>query len=314
MRARAARLVAHRSPLVVDEVELPAHEDGDVLVELRYGGVNPLDRYCAEGLVASDVPLPRTIGGEASGTLDGRPVVVHGHGLGIRRDGVWATAARVPPAAITEIPIGLGLEIAAAMGVAGVTAWRVVTEYAEVTDDDRVLVLGASGGVGSMVVSLVRSTGASVWGQTSSPDKVAFVTARGAEHVVVAGADELAAAVGALEPTVVIDALGAGFTGAALSTMAENGRLVIFGTSAGPVGELPLQVLYRRGVTVRGYGGLIATGEELARGMSGAMKAVTEGRLEVVVDEVMPLEAVNEAVGRLARREVSGKLVLDLGR
>ncbi len=72
------------------------------------------------------------------------------------------------------------------MGVAGVTAWRTATEQARVTADDRVLVLGASGGVGSILVSLCRSLGARVWGQTGNPDKAGFVTGQGAEEVVTA--------------------------------------------------------------------------------------------------------------------------------
>ena len=75
------------------------------------------------------------------------------------------------------------------------------------TPDERVLILGASGGVGSTAVSAARTLGATVWGQTESAEKVSWVQDRGAEVVVSAGADTLVDAVRELRPTVVIDLL-----------------------------------------------------------------------------------------------------------
>ncbi len=97
--------------------------------------------------------MPRTLGTEGAGTTDGCPVMARGLGIGTTRDGLWATAAVVPRAALIDVPGGVDLAAAAAMGVAGVTAWRVVTELAQVKPDDTVLVLGATGGVGSIIVS-----------------------------------------------------------------------------------------------------------------------------------------------------------------
>ena len=119
---------------------------------MRYGGVNPVDRYRGAGTVDADSPVPRTLGAEGAGTFKGRPVVVYGHGVGRTRDGIWSTRAIVPRAALIDVPAGVDLQHAAVMGVAGVTAWRTATELARVTKDDRVLVLGAAGGVGSVIV------------------------------------------------------------------------------------------------------------------------------------------------------------------
>ncbi|HET6964405.1 MAG TPA: zinc-binding alcohol dehydrogenase family protein, partial [Acidimicrobiales bacterium] len=264
MRVRAARLKAHGQPLVVEEVELAAPGEGEVLVDMAYAGVNPVDRYQAEGRVAPDAPVPRTLGSEGAGLVEGTPVMVRGNGLGKERDGLWATAAVVPERALIPVPEGVSLQQAAAMGVAGVTAWRCATEKAALTGQDRVLVLGASGGVGSILVSIARAAGATVWGQTGAREKANWIRERGAERVVVGDATEVAAAGRELQPTVVFDPLGDGFFGAAVEIMAEKGRLVAFGTSAGPRGEVPLQALYRKGLTVNGYGGLIESDEALA--------------------------------------------------
>lgn len=285
----------------------------ELVVEMAFAGVNPVDRYGAMGTVAPDAPVPRTLGMEGVGRAGGRSVLVHGHGLGTLRDGLWADAAVVPRAACVDLPEGVAPEQAAALGVAGATAYRTVTELAEVTAGDRVLVLGASGGVGSMVVSLVRAIGAQVWGQTGDRGKAAAIERSGAERAVVADHDTLAGAVAPLRPTVVFDCLGGGFTAASIEALEPHGRLVLFGTSSAPEGTVPLRALYRKGLSVLGYGGLIEPDAAIRRGIEGALRALADGRMSVVLDAVLPLEEVNEAFGRLERRAVSGKLVLSLG-
>lgn len=313
-RARAARLHAHGKPLVVEEVDVPSPGEDEVVVEMAFAGVNPVDRYTAEGRVAPDGPLPRTIGMEGAGRRadDGRPVIVQGSGLGTARDGAWSSRVVAPSSAVTDVPAGVDLTEAAAMGVAGSTAWRTATEQAKVTGDDRVLVLGASGGVGSILVSLCHSLGARVWGQSGNPDKAAFISGQGAEHVVTAGAAELVAAVEPLAPTVVFDALGDGFSGAAIEALAPHGRYVSFGVSAGPMAEINMQMLYRKALTVYGYGGLIDSAERMAAGKAAALAALADGRLKVVVADVLPLGRVNDAFTALVDRAVSGKIVLDV--
>jgi NADPH2:quinone reductase len=316
MRVQAARLKVHGEPLEAEEIDLPEPSAGEVVVDMAFGGVNPVDRYAALGRVAPDGPLPRTLGSEGAGVAEGeRGVVVRGYGLGSGRDGLWSSHAIVPAAALIDIPGGVSLDAAAAMGVAGVTAWRTVTELANVTPEDRVLVLGASGGVGSMIVSIVGHIGATVWGQTGAPAKESFVAARGADHVVVATADDLApfaADLADLQPTVVFDALGGEFFGAAILAMAPRGRIVLFGTSADPTGSVPLQALYRKSLRVMGFGGLMESDTATAAGIAEALQAVADGRLEVCIDDVIPLAGVNTAFERLVDRSVRGKLVLDL--
>jgi NADPH:quinone reductase len=311
---RAARLEQHGMPLEVQLVDLPAPAEGELRVELAYGGVNPVDRYGAEGSVAPDGPLPRTLGGEASGTLDGRPVLVYGEGLGTLRDGVWAEAAVVPRTAVFELPDGVELRSAAAMGVAGLTAWNVVHNVARVTNEDRVLVLGASGGVGSMIVSLVASAGASVCGQTGSEAKASLVREQGADRVVVAGADQLAVALADFQPTVVFDPLGAGFVAPAMDAIAPRGRYVVYGTSAGGEVTFNLQTLYRKAVSLLGYGGLQLSQDERRDDLHSALVALGEGKLRVPIDDVLALEQVNEAFARITHRQVKGKLLLELAR
>jgi NADPH2:quinone reductase len=331
-KVRAARLLEHGKPLHVKEVELREPGPDEVLVELRYGGVNPIDRYIARGWVAGDRMLPRTLGAEASGTLDGRPVLVAGEGLGALRDGVWAEAAVVPRAAVIDVPVGLDgadrvegsgvlegnddaeLQRVAVMGIAGLTAWEVVHELARVTAEDRVLVLGASGGVGTMIVSLASSIGATVWGQAGSPEKSDVIEQMGAARAVVAGPGELARIVSELEPTVVLDPLGGGFVAASIEALAIHGRIVSFGTSAGAEVRFDLRALYRKGLSLLGYAGGQLGREGRRAGVERALGALRDGSLRVHIDDALPLDDVNEAFERMVDRKVRGKLILDLRR
>ncbi len=309
--AKAARVHEHGARLVVEDVDLGEPGDGEVRVDMAFGGVNPVDAYIAQGRVAPDGPLPRTLGGEGAGTVEGRPVLLFGFGLGTRRDGVWAEQANVPQDAVIPVPDGVALEQAAAAGVAGLTAWNTVG-MAGVTADDRALVLGASGGVGTVLVSLLRSRGATVWGQTGTAEKGDVIREQGADRVVVSGADGLAEAVRDLEPTVVFDPLGGPFTPAALAALAPKGRLVLFGTSAGTEAAVQLQQLYRNGLRVLGYGGLMLSDDERRAGLTATLDAMARGELRIPVDRVLPLAGVDDAFAALKDRALRGKVVLDL--
>jgi NADPH2:quinone reductase len=305
-------LVEHGQPLRVEAVDLADPAAGEVVVTMRYAGVNPIDRYGALGRTALDGPVPRTLGMEGAGTVGDRTVVVHGGGLGTARDGLWATAAVVPEPLLVDVPAGVDLPVAASVGIAGVTAWRAVTELGAVTAADRVLVLGASGGVGSIAVSAAHAAGATVCGQTGRDTKVAGIEAQGADRVVVSGADDLVEQLAGFRPTVVIDPLGGAFTGAAVAAMATHGRLVLFGASAGAEGPMPLQLVYRKGLTIVGYGGLLDPDDVLVPWIAETLQAVADGRLRVPIDSIVPLGDVNGALDRLTGRSLEGKVVLDL--
>ena len=311
MNVRAARLIEHGKPLDVQQVDLPIPADDEVLVELAYAGVNPVDGYNAAGKVNVDGPLPRTLGAEAVGHVDGVPVVVAGCGLGSTRDGVFARAAVVPRDALVEIPAGVELREAAGVGIVGLTAFRIV-EIAEIGPADRVLVLAGSGSVGLAATSYAASRGAQVWGQTTNAAKADAIVAMGATQAVVSDAASLTAATQAFEPTVVLDSLGGEFTPAALAALAPRGRLLIFGASAGAEGTIGFLQLYRKQQRVLTYGGLGATVPERREGIAGALAAIADGKLRIHIGAERSLDEVNEAFALVAERTVTGKVILKL--
>jgi NADPH2:quinone reductase len=310
---RAARVHRFGEPLVVEEAPEPSPGPGEVLVEVAYAGVNPLDLWVSRGTVAGgSQPLPFIPGAEGVGRAEGRWVVVRGAGVGVTRDGTYAERVAVPPEAVFDLPEGADPVQAAALPIVGATAWALAHRVAGVAAEDRALVLGASGGVGSLLLQVLRSAGVRAWGQTGSPEKAAFVQDQGAERVVVTEAQGLAEAVAELRPTVVFDPLGDGYTDAAIQALEPYGRLVLFGVSAGPSHELDLRQLYRKAISLLTYSGTIEPVERLREATEAVLAELAAGRLRVPVDDVLPLEAAPEAHRRIEERRVRGKLVLEV--
>lgn len=309
---RAARLHSIGGTLQLDEVPDPQPGPGEKLVDISYASVNPLDVWITQGSIgAAAANLPWIPGTEASGRVDGQPVLVRGGGLGVTRPGVYCSKIAVPDAWLLSVDPKLDLAQVAAMPVAGITAWRALHARAHLQPDDRVLVLGASGGVGAVAVQLAKASGATVWGQTGTAAKADGIRENGADNVVVAGADDLQAAVESYQPTVVLDSLGGPYTDAAIAAMANKGRIVVYGTSNDEQVSINLRRLYRKGITLLGYAGLVDTPEEQREVLDTLLTMMADGSLRVPVSEVLPLGWAAEAHARILSRDVQGKIVLD---
>jgi NADPH2:quinone reductase len=235
-------------------------------------------------------------------------VLVRGAGFGVIRPGLTRERVAAPATAVHEVADSFDLAQLAGIGVAGVTAWQAVHAKANVGPDDRVLVLGASGGVGSVAVQMATACGATVWGQTTNKAKAGRIPAA---HVVVADDTELVAALDGFEPTVVLDPLGGGYTKAAVEALAPRGRLVVYGTSADEQVAFNLRTFYRKGLVLSGYSGLIESPADNQATMTMLLASLADGSLHVPV-EVVPLREAATVHHRIVAREVEGKLVVDL--
>jgi NADPH:quinone reductase len=317
---RAVRLSAFNTSTRNTDLHLdadtpePVLGEGELLVDLIYAAVNPLDVWTCQGNFAAVTKLPHIPGAEGIGrTVDGTLGLVNGAGVGIGRPGTYAERIAIPTAAWTPIDGAADPQVAASVAIAGVTAWQCVHQCAQTKPEDTVLVLGATGGVGSIAVQLARSTGATVIGQTSSPDKVDAVRSTGVDEVVVAGdGDALLSAMGDRRASVVIDGLGGTFTAACISVMAPFGRLVNYGTSAGVDVTLQMRNLYRNGITLQGYTGLLLTSEQRAQSVAAVLAGVNAGTLRIAIDGILPLGDAAAAHERILNRSVEGKLLLDV--
>jgi NADPH2:quinone reductase len=310
---RAMRQLAYGEPLVlVDDAPEPQAGAGEVVVAVSRAAVNPLDVWISAGTVAGAGPLPRTGGVEAAGvTADGRRVHFRGCGLGLIRDGTYAERVAVPEIALTPIPDAVDDTQAAGVGIGGVTALDIL-DVGGVAEGTTVLVLGASGGVGSFAVQLARVRGARVVAQTSAQAR-ADALRELAEVVVVAQGADLADAVraaGVEAVDVVLDCLGGPYGEPAAKLLARGGRLVVYGASAGPSFSISSAEFYRKAARILGYGGIAERPEDLARKAGVVLDQVAAGAVRSIVAAELPLADANEAHLRIRERRAGGKILL----
>src|SRR5256714_11765911 len=279
---KAARIHRFGETLRIDEVGEPSPGDGEVLVRIEFAAVNPQDIWLTRGTVAGGRQrLPFVPGTEAAVEAEGRRWIVAGGPYGFLRDGFYTERAAVSRDQLVALPEGVDPAQASALRVAGITAWRLVDDVTRVAEGDRVLVLGASGGVGSTLVQLSRARGATVWGQTGSQDNVEAITELGAHRVVVAGAEGLVPAAAELQPTVVFDPLAGPFTRAAVELLQPHGRLGLFGASAGAEITLPVTGIYRKGLSILSYSGGVEPPERSRRALAEVLGELAAGRLRI---------------------------------
>jgi NADPH2:quinone reductase len=121
----------------------------------------------------------------------------------------------------------------------------------------------------------------------------------------------LEGAVESYQPTVILDSLGGPFTDAAIAAIENQGRLVVFGTSNNEHVSINLRRLYRKGVSLLGYAGMVDTPEEQRAALETLLAMMSAASVHVPVGAVLPLAGAAEAHARILGRAVEGKIVLD---
>ena len=187
---RAMRIHRYGDAAVIqsDDVPTPAPGPGEVLVHVAATSFNPSDIGVRRGLLRDVLPidLPYTLGGDVSGTVAATGPDVTAPAVGDRVFGRVPAAAAdyvvAPAGLLATAPESIPLAHAAAVPIAGLTAWQAVFEHARLTPGDRVLINGAGGGVGGFAVQLAKHAGAYV---------IATASARSAGAVREQGADEI---------------------------------------------------------------------------------------------------------------------------
>lgn len=186
---KAIRIHRHGDASVIhhEDIPRPVPGPGEVLIDVAATSFNPSDIGVRRGFFR--LALPYTLGGDAAGTVvevadDVRTLTVGDRVIG-RLDGGGAAAEYVTAAADTLVaaPTAIPLTHAAAIPIAGVTAWQAVFEHAGITSGQRVLVNGAGGGVGGFAVQLAKHAGAHVIA-TAGPRSIETVRRLGADQII----------------------------------------------------------------------------------------------------------------------------------
>lgn len=320
---RAAVVGTVGSPPAATDVADPARDNGIALVAVAAAPLNPVEIRVAAGRHPRPAEPPYIPGLEGAGTVvesarlaPGTRVRFEAAALpGFGAQGTLGELAAVPEDSLVELPERIADDVAAALGVVGITA-LLALERAAPAGGQRVLVLGATGAVGQMAVQLARLMGADrVVGAGRSADRLERVRELGADEVVELRSDDLA---GALEAAaggqldIVIDSLWGEPAMAALRAIATEGRLVNVGQSAGTDVRVPLEIVRNRQGAIHAISSGWTGFERKASAYRRLLEHLAEGRISVD-REVVPLDDVAAA---WQRQEASPgmKLVIALGR
>ena len=305
---RAARIAELGTPPAV--VDVP--DDGGV--EIRAVALNPIDLAVGSGRFPRGHPsLPYVPGCEAVGVVDGKRMYLFGDGFGTARDGFLAERVDFPAAKGIPVPDGVDDGVAAACGIAGVAGWVPVATRAPVEPDDRVLVLGATGTVGSIALQAARALGAArVVAAGRSPEKLERARELGADETVVLDGDDLVErfreACGGDGPTLVIDPLWGEPARAAVDAAAIGARIVQLGQSASPEATLTSGSVRLKALSILGHSNFVLSLDELGQAYGEVLEQVASGRITLDFESF----ALDEVSAAWAAQAAGAKAVIRL--
>jgi NADPH2:quinone reductase len=300
---------------VFEERELPSPKPGpgEVLVRVMASGTNPVDAKIRAAGSWARIQPPTVIGYDASGVVEavGPGVVdlaagdevyytpeIFGNTLG-----TYAELNVVPARIVARKPRRLSFESAAAVPLAGGTAYEAIVRRLAVRPGETVLIHGGAGGVGSFAVQLARASGARVIA-TAGADNLETVKRLGADVAVDYRKEDVAAVAlretGGAGVDAVFDTAGGDNIGKSVAATRPFGRLATILTPAGDLGALTFKNLALHGIF------LIRERERL----DALAGLIDQGKVEPLVEEVLPLAEVGRAHQRLDSGHGRGKLVL----
>lgn len=318
----------------VKECPVPRPGSGEVAVALKAAALNRRDYWISVGKYAGIRP-PCILGSDGAGviievgagvreSLLGQEVVVNpslGWGgsqeaqadsyriLGMPVDGTLAERVVVPAGNVVRKPRHLSWSEAAALPLAGLTAYRALCVRGALRPGETVLIPGIGSGVSTMVLMLARHLGARCLVTSSSPAKLAAARELGAEQgVLYTDADwdkQLLAHLGGATVDVAVDGAGGDSWARCLNLLRPGGRLVSYGATAG-LAQIDLRKHFWKQLSILGS----TMGSE--RDFAAMVALVDAGELRPRVDSVVPLAQAGSALARMAQGEHMGKLVLQI--
>jgi NADPH:quinone reductase-like Zn-dependent oxidoreductase len=298
MRAVVIHETGDPDVLRIEEIDRPEPGDGEVLFRVHAASVNPVDWKNRRGM--REMTLPTVLGRDASGTVEESNDSRFSPGddvFGQTASGAYAEYATASADSIAKKPEELSHEQAAAIPVAGLTAWQALFDKAELASGQTALIAGAAGGVGHFAVQFAaRVAGARTIG-TGSGRNHDFVLGLGAEEYVDYTQQDVAEAVSGVD--VALDTVGGDVTASLVPTLREGGIIVTI--ASGPPEEAARERGARAVLHVTS-----PSPEQLAR----IAELVVSGEVRVELSEVLPLKEVGRAHELSETGHVRGKLVL----
>jgi NADPH2:quinone reductase len=313
---RAIQIREFGGPEVLELVDLPVPEpgDGEVLIKVARAGLNFADTHQRHDQYVAKATLPMVPGAEVAGTREdtGQRVVA------LVGTGGYAEYATAPESLTFPIPDGVDDATALALVLQGLTAWHLHRTAAQVRPGESVVVGGAAGGTGSLLVQLAKPMGAGrVIATASTAEKRALATELGADAAVDAATDglgeRLRAANEGRDVDVVYEMAGGAAFDESFGVLAPFGRIVAYGIATREQNEVRTGKLLRTSRSVVGFwfSHLLAHPAMIDEALADLFARVARGDLRAHVGATYPLGRAAEAQVALAERRTTGKLVLD---
>ncbi|MDP2409771.1 MAG: NADPH:quinone oxidoreductase family protein [Pseudolabrys sp.] len=329
MKAVVVREYAPFDQIDVGDLPDPAPGKGEVVIDVRAAEVNYPDILVIGGQYQIKPPLPFAPGKAAAGVVsavgEGVTLLAAGDRVSAQVEyGAYAQKLRAPAINVYPMPDGIDFAQGAALGLVYQTAHFALIERARMQPGERVLVLGASGGIGVASVQLARALGAgTVIAGVLGTGNVEIARQCGADTVIDLGAIDLRdglreavrEATGGHGADVVIDPVGGAVNAAALRAMAWRGRMVIIGFAAGEIPTIKANYLLVKNIEVSGLQWSDyrdRTPDWVRRVQSEIFDLAVAGKLQPVISRRFPLDGFKEALALLRDGKAQGKLILEV--
>jgi NADPH2:quinone reductase len=304
--------------LEIREISTPKPGPGQVLVRVRAIGVNPYDTYMRNGTYAIKPPLPYTPGSDAAG-------VVESVGEGVKKvkagdrvytaktiSGAYAEYALAEESQVYPLPEKISFAQGAGLWVPYGTAFTALYHHGKARAGERLLVHGASGGVGTAALQFARAQGMTVVGTAGTARGLELAKKEGAHHVfdhTKAGyADEILTLTGGKGIDVVLEMLANVNLATDLRLLAVNGRVIVIG-NRGEITINPRELMARRGA-VKGFTLWATTAAESEEIHAAIAAGLENGTLRPIVGKELPLKDAPVAHKEILAPGAYGKMVL----
>jgi len=322
MTMHAVRLTeALGVPTVSAQTPVPTPAQGETLVRVRAAALNHRDVYITQGKYPG-IALPVTLGADGAGEADGREVVIDpmlGWGdddrvwqpgatiLGMPRDGTFASYVAVPSENVHGKPSHLSMEEAAALPLAGLTAYRALFTRGGLASGETVLITGVGGGVQTFVLLFAKAAGARAIVTSGSDEKLARAQALGADVAINYRTDEAwHKSVRKAGPVdLAIDSAGGATLGRCIDAIRPGGRVVLYGGSNGDASVRPFSIFWN-------HLDVLGTSMGSPRDFAAMLAFVEREQIRPAIDRVYPMGEVAAAMQRMEEAHQFGKIVVTI--
>ena len=329
MKAVVCKKFAPVSDLVWEEVADPVAGPGEIVIDVKAAGLNYPDNLIVQGLYQFRPERPFSPGHEGAGIVSSVGEGVKTHKVGdnvafFKGFGAFAEKIVLSEALAFSIPDNLPHPVAAGVFMVYGTSYHALVQRAKITKDDEVLVLGASGGVGLAAVDIAKSFGARVVVAVSTKEKADVCRRYGVDDVVVYGKEKLdqegqkiftkelksKSTRGGF--SIIYDPIGDCFAEPALRSIGWGGTYLVVGFAAGEIPSFPTNLMLLKGCAVSGvFIGRFQQEEpkQSAQNIKEIGDLLSSGKLTPFISETIPMAKSIDAIERIAKRGVVGKVV-----